>query len=302
MRHDDVEFKLGRGKGVANVHIDRFSSPYDLIRTVRDRDVIPGLERNDFLDPDRDRPSKDPDWNGFSQAHELVELLEEGIRDDRLTREVSAAALNARVERKDRLRDVGMNVYGGAVSVPALLSGHPKAMFCVKRRPVRTRILNLGVEIAANWSFRKQQLEEAGQAVARTVASLEKAGYRVQVTVGCSVWDYEQSGRVIIAMSMPVKGAGEPLNYRRMLYPLTDVSFWRGVCFGWIVRNPWFSCNEGLGRETGYLFDDEQLDAYHELIYGKGARVVRLRELATMDGQRAEGMIQALLLDTEERT
>lgn len=302
---EEIKVKIERrNRSDLTLYVDRFSSPLDLLNTCRKRTLKgPMLASNDYF-ASSTRYAYDPDWSSFRSSDELWGKLEHGIENDELTKDAIRYATTAKVQREDKLRDIGRNVYGGAVIVPAVMCGDPRAMWCVKRKKVRSRIIHLGIDVSMNYGFSSRRYEMAGRAVVKTIARLEKAGYRVSVDI--MVTTYISGGKVL-AMTMPAKRSTEVMNFRRILYPLTDTSFFRGVGFGWIVRHPHMNANDtGLGRDPDAAFSlsemDEKLDELYGAILGPNAHVVMLRDMARKgDENEAARWLEAQLLDTEAR-
>lgn len=302
----EVELRIRRkGDKDLRVYVDRFNGPLDVLETCRRRKLKgPMLATDDFFDETMDRHSSKPGWSGFLRASDLWDKLERGVKDDTLTKDAIRYANTAKVQHEDKLRDIGRNVYGGAVIVPAVMCGDPRAMWCVKRKKVRSRIIRVGIDVAMNANFSKERYEMAGKAVVKTIAKLEKAGYRVSVDVIVTTYLY---GDKLIAMTMPTKRSSEVMNFRKILYPLTDTSFFRGVGFGWIVRQPHMNGDEtrlGTDPDTdfGWSERDDKLEELYGRILDPEAHMVMLRDLARKDSEEeAARWLEAQLLDTEAR-
>lgn len=311
MQSKEFEFDVSERHIIC--HYERFESPNEMYQIYKGLPLIDGklnLRHLDYFDTERDIRPKKPGWAGFSSSESLWDRFLGGIRNDELTADAVKYATNAKVSRRDRLQDIGRNVYGGAVVVPAVLSGDPRNMWCIKRKKVKSRIIPLVIDVALTCNYTSAQYERVGQAVVRTIAKLEKAGYRVGVDVCISIYDdlHENSdGRHIIAMSYPAKRPNEVMNFRKILYPLTDTSFFRGVGFGWMVRNRNMSNDPCLGTNTknAFGFDpedrDEGIDKLYKGMFGNNVIMVRSYDLANRYTlEDAERFLEAQLLDVEE--
>lgn len=289
----------GRYGSTVKVHVERYKGAFDLLDTAEGRRCVKGLEDDDYLDEGRDRFPDRPAWAGFYRSSEARERFIAGIDDDGFAKDVARYADGIRTDEVLRYRDMRRDVRGGAVCVPAVLAGDPRGMWCVTRSKTRSRIVRLGIDAAVTSDFKREKWEKAGRDVVLTVAALEKAGYRVGIEVGMSI--YESRNDTVIAMSLPVKRPEETLSLRKVLYPLTDMSFFRGIGFGWIVRNPYMVRDDGLGTDSfrafGYDDRDEQMTRLAEEMFSPGAVHVRMHDLCTMNG--AAGYLRSLLLDAE---
>ena len=315
MESREFEIKLQNVKTVV-CHYERFLSPNELYQKYSSPDMEVSGEKarlmrcEDYFDRERNpKPSK-PSWSGFSSTNMLWKKFIEGVTNDEVTKDAIKYANTAKVAKEEKLKDISRNVYGGAVIVPAVLSGDPRNMWCVKRKKVRSRIIHLAVDVAITWNFSSDSYITAGKALVRTIAKLERAGYRVGVEVMMSVYDHLNSddrGRHIIAMSYPAKRPNEVMNFRKIIYPLTDTSFFRGVGFGWIVRNPNMGPNGALGQTSGAAFgygDRDQEDGLSQMYGGmfpKDTVVIRFRDVASKRGiEEMERFLEAQMLEVEE--
>lgn len=315
METREFEIRLPNVKTVV-CHYERFLSPNELYQKYSSPEMALCDEKarlmrhDDFFDTERNPKPQKPSWAGFTSTSTLWKKFIEGVTNDEVTKDAMKYANTAKVSREDKLKDIRRNVYGGAVIVPAVLSGDPRNMWCVKRKKVRSRVIHLAVDVALTWDFSSDRYVTAGKALVRTIAKLERAGYRVGVEVMISVYDHmntDDRGRHVIAMSYPAKRPNEVMNFRKIIYPLTDTSFFRGVGFGWIVRNPNMGPNGALGQTAGAAFgysDRNQEDGLEKMYGGmfpKETVVIRFRDVASKrDMGEMERFLEAQMLDVEE--
>lgn len=83
------------------------------------------------------------------------------------------------------------------------------------------------------------------------VLAMERGGYRVNLYVSKANDNYNGQTSLLI---LKVKDAGQSMNVARCAYPLINVSFFRGISFGWYQRAP-LKHSDGYGRPLrGYEF------------------------------------------------
>lgn len=299
------EFEMKRtksGKKTVKVHAEYFSSMGEAVRHVKQ---MPGKEDNkhdQFFQYNRD--PNDPRWSGFTTVAELNDLCENGLKDTGDVTDVIKYAGQAMVQQKDKLVQRCMDVAGGAVDVPLFLSGSPECMMGLKRKKVRSRVVKATVNCEVLCDISANQYLEAGRAIARTVASLEKAGYRVRLVANCGLWD---CGSEAALMSVVIKRENEPCNYRRLLYPLMSPSFFRGLGFNWACTLPDYDPGWGLGQRFDMAFDDsikeETLDQVTRKVCGEGFVRFSINDVVTMNNRNnsdtTEGFLKAKMLDLE---
>lgn len=248
--------------GGVPVHIERYMGTEELLHRLRTPccpDAPPGY---DFLNGD---PPRNPYTYNFADGRELVARMRCGVEGDPGS---MGWDLPVRTGEVDRLARRVVDVAGGAVVVPRLVADEPRCMMSVRRRRIQSRILRLCVDVSMNYRYSAEQYRAAGIEVLRAIRALEAAGYTVVLTIAYTTLMRPDSGGEyeIYAMSVPFKGTGEPLNVRRCLYPLSDVSYMRGVGFCWSVHMDGFT-DRGMGTDFDLAWPERDRAACSEELY-----------------------------------
>lgn len=261
MRRVQFDMDVNRGSDELRVFADNFSSAAELVEYCKGRKCRKGMEKHNYFNGKK--PS-DASWSDFESPEDLMNLIEAGVRDDRILADVSKYALTARVKDQDKLTQRCMDVVGGSVDVPAYLSGVPTCMHGLTRKKVKSKIVKIGVLCDVLCDINSDRYKKAGELITKTIARLEKAGYRIRL-LALNVYDdrdYRDRGdeydgrRDIWVCSHMIKRENEPMNYRRIMFPLTRVAYLRGLGFGWMAVNgsPYIY---GLGGLITNLIDDQ---------------------------------------------
>ena len=225
------------------VFAEHFSSAAELVSYCEGRAYVPGMERNDFFNGEN---PNNPSWSDFKSSKELLELIENGVLDQELLVGVNRYARTAMVKDEEKLTQRCMDVVGGGVDVPAYLTGIPTCMHSMKRKKVKSKIVKLCIYCKALCDVDKNDYKQAGELITKTVAKLEKAGYRIRLIAMDAYEDgdyYERphsmfDGRhAIWVVTHVIKKENEPMNYRRIMFPLTRMAYHRGLGFGWMAVN-----------------------------------------------------------------
>lgn len=229
-------------------------------------------------------------WDGFETYDELRAMADFGVRNQQMVNNIQKYAHKAIVEEKDKYTTRTLNVAGGGVNVPLLLSGSPECMYSRKKAPVKSKIINMGLHCEITGEITPERYEHAGMLIAELVSKLEKAGYRLRINTMDAY--YSGGGHRINVLTTVIKKENEPMNYARLLYPLTNVSFSRGMGFGWCCRNPDFK-NSGLGTYAEYAFDayDRKLkmDEMYEKCTGlKGFTSFQIKDMINMYREKGD--------------
>ena len=234
-----MECDNGWGKKKLRVKAQNFSSAAELVSWCKGRECVDGMHSYDYFNG-RDPSRKG--WSDFSSSEDLKKLVETGVSNKKLIEETAKYARTARVKDEEKLVQRTMDVVGGGVDVPAYLTGVPTCMYGLKKKKVKSRIVKLCIYCKALCNVDKEDYKKAGELIAKTVAKLEKAGYRIRLLAMDAYEDEDNpefyDGRHgIWVVTHMVKRENEPMNYRRILFPLTRMAYHRGLGFGWMAVN-----------------------------------------------------------------
>lgn len=237
------------------VSAENYASASEIIAVAQTRKPNPrvGDEGYDFLG--YDKAPNSPSWDGFSTQDELFEMARLGIKDHDQIESVQRYAFKARADEKEKYTQKILSVAGGGVNIPLLLSGAPECMYSLKRQKVRTKIIKMGIHCEITAEVKEHDYAAIGRLTGQLISKLEKAGYRLRMHSMDAYWP---GGTDIFVLTNVIKRENEPMNYGRILYPLTSVSYTRGLGFGWVARNPDFT-GYSLGGYVEEAFDEDTM-------------------------------------------
>lgn len=227
------------GHGI-RVIAENFDSAAELVRVCKERKVSPYYSSHAYFNEDLTGGS----WDDFEDSNDLIKLVENGVKDQSILDGVNRYARTARVKDEEKLTQRCMDVVGGGVDVPAYLTGVPTCMHSLKRKKVKSKVIKIGIYCHVLCDISAEQYRKAGELITKTVARLEKAGYRIRMR---AVDMYEDSGwrdrkgfdgrHTLWMVTHMVKRENEPMNYRRIMFPITRVAYERGLGFAWMAVN-----------------------------------------------------------------
>ena len=117
-------------------------------------------------------------------------------------------------------------------------------LFAPKRSPLKKKVVvpqDCVLQDASGKYVYTTQEEQA-----KTVAKLEKAGYRIRLLAMDAYEDRNYARRAqkmfdgrhdIWVVTHMIKRENEPMNYRRVMFPLTRMAYHRGLGFAWMSVN-----------------------------------------------------------------
>lgn len=159
----------------------------------------------------------------FSPADTRTALL---YGDERYHERFLAASAQVGKALKDRYEWIPSNVfstdvYGQHVIVERYAAGHPKAFSRKRIRPRRRRSVNIFYDIACAASTPVNQRIESGSIVLAVADALDKMGYEVALTLSIAKFGgNSMADDPTLLMEVALKNYGEPLNPKRLEFPL----------------------------------------------------------------------------------
>lgn len=224
---------------IENYHIfgESYENPRELLNTICARDC--------FFETHRDRLRDDfegNEWCGYRNGKELkADFLSNKCDSESLKALTSVIKPHGKDTPKVRFHN---DVVGFKPVVPLALMNVPKSMFNHKTVTIKSKILNMCVDIGASGGYGPYQLREAGKVIFEAIMGLEQAGYRVNLTVyDTSVMDTDIAWR-----GLKVKDSSQPLDVARCAYPFVNPAYMRGIGFAWYQRTRGFQHEGGYGH------------------------------------------------------
>lgn len=153
--------------------------------------------------------------------------------------EKSVEAVNTRVNQLQkqsfekpprRVRDY----CGFAPIVPNVVIGLPKTMWNNRRDTQKAKCVTIVYDVGVSCGVSRSELEEHGAKIVSYVMNLERLGYRVRID---ALDGFASSGKAY-ALRIPIKNENNPINLKRIAFPMTHVAFSRTLAFDWYERCP----------------------------------------------------------------
>jgi len=256
-----------RTKNIDSLHhrtmIETFSSANELVSITKARKFNP----NGGFDSDTFSGQRDGDgsWQGCKTMKEAVGLLQNGWAENV---EVLKNKMNGTKQKVDGKRMTFKNdVVGYTPIVPLAIMGIPNSMLNSHQRPIKTKIIDLYYDTTVSCGNSPKQILNNGMKIVETVINLEQSGYRVRLSAMQSYSNRETSDTLIVG----VKSENQPLDIKRIMFPLMHPAMFRMIGFGWYERCPTATHRSGYGRALSYTFTEKQMQDFIEKAFGKTA-------------------------------
>lgn len=207
----------------------------------------------------RTRYDDDDDWAGanYDQAREM---LLHGY-------DKSVSAVNSKVNQLQRqsfekpphrIKDY----CGFAPIVPAYVIGLPKTMWNNKKDTPKSKVVTVVYDVGVSCGVSARELEEHGARVVSYIMNLERLGYRVRI----DAMDGFAGGGKAYALRIPIKNENNPINLKRICFPMTHVAFSRTLAFDWYERCPDAKYMGGYGTPIYAMRNDERKEILDQVL------------------------------------
>lgn len=148
-------------------------------------------------------------------------------------------------------------VIGYTPNVPNAILGLPDSMINTTRVPQKVRAVTLIYTITVNCGYNQDDIYKAGLCFLNVVNSLEIQGYRVKVLVEPFCGHQEREEHVCFRVN--VKDWRQPLDLKKLAFPLSHPSMFRRIGFRWLETTPKLN-RRGWIRGYGQAFTNDYED------------------------------------------
>lgn len=189
----------------------------------------------------RETKSEQNDFN-FAKTHnydEAKNLFMFG--DEALYNRLKSSKIGAEI---DRLIGSAINktkyenrFYGCIPNVPAFLIGNPINMINNERNKIDNKIINIFLNITCSCYVSSYDIENMGIKYLKLIDFLEKKGYRCNLYAGNVAEGATHGEEIKHFFLTKIKTDREPLNIKKMAFPIAHPSMLRRMFFKWCEVN-----------------------------------------------------------------
>lgn len=126
-------------------------------------------------------------------------------------------------------------VVGFAPHVPNAILGLPNSMIYTERTPMKAKVVRLIHNQTMNAGTSEKTIMNAGLTVLKIAYSLERKGYRVRIDVNPM---FTQSGSETACALVCVKDWRQPIDIKKVAFPIAHPSMFRRLGFRWLESTP----------------------------------------------------------------
>lgn len=239
------------------VMIERYNSAMEVAEDCRHRE----LTSSSFNDKSKETFDS---WEGVETYEEALNLLSNGYQP---TVEKLKAKLRGTVTGNGKRITFKNDIAGFAPVVPLALQGVPNSMINTTYKPIKCKVIDIYYDVTCSASTDSKTIIENGQKLLGAVLDLEAQGYKFNIYAMQSYTD-EKSADIL---TVKVKSSNQPLDLKRISFPLTHTAFFRVIGFDWYSRTPKGKYRLGYGKALAYQMRTEEMTEFAKQLFGNNA-------------------------------
>lgn len=215
-------------------HIERFDSAAEVVEKCRSRKMTSA--RFDDV-----KNMSLGSWYGVDSYDQALEYMRTGYQP---TVESMKGVFRANKMGEGTRFSFRNEIQGFAPVVPLALKNVPNCMVNMMMKPIKAKVIDIYYDSTAVCSVSSKKIIEAGQKLLGTIIEMERQGYRFNL---CAVQNYSDSSDSDM-MIVKLKNASQPLDLKRVSFPLTHTAFFRVIGFDWYSKVPGGRYRSGYGQ------------------------------------------------------
>lgn len=231
-----------------------------------------------------------PRWGSFTGASrdEAYRMLREGYQPvvDSLKAKMKFTASGS-AKRFKMQNDVA----GFQPIIPNAIMGLPNSMINSSLKPIKTKVVDIYYEMTVPYYREAGELIQAGQKMLGVIMELELQGYRFNLYCTQGYYNDTQGCDMLC---VKIKSANQPMDLKRMSFPIAHTAFFRGIGFDWYSKFPKGTYRDGYGRHITADKSVEDVQEEYKKLFGKSAIFFSANTIVSK-GDQAEQYIKEVL-------
>lgn len=258
MKHYQSKATTRGGKDFV-FNVEQYDSALELYNTNRTRKVTDAWKGSNITES-----SISSSFHGVSSMEEAHKMLRDGWADKvdemiALVNKAATVSINKRTAFKN-------DVVGFAPVVPLAMMNVPNSMLNTAVKPTKSKVIKICYLNDDNGGTSPETFLKRGKRVLEAIINLERNGYRCELYTA----QFYVSGNRADSLLVRIKEANQPLDVKRVMFPMAHPAFLRVIGFEWEDKCPTNIYMSGRGRALHSTDDHERLfvEAFgSELVY-----------------------------------
>lgn len=241
--------------------IESYNSSMDVVRDCKTRKITDS-DFHDMQDGTLGGHSKS--FCGVDSYEQALQFLEEGYQP---TVEKLKTGIKTNLQGNGKRISFHNDIVGYAPIVPLAILGVPQSMINSKMKPIKAKVVDIYYNMTASCNTKSKDIIDAGVKLLSAIIALEQQGYRFNLY---AVQNYYKTGKCYM-LKVKVKDAMQPIDLKRISFPLTHTGFFRVIGFDWYSKCPEAKYMSGYGHSLDYDYSNEQMQKTAKELFGDNA-------------------------------
>ena len=268
------EYKVENGY---KIMCERYNSAAEVVNDAKTRKITNSRVDNMAVN----LGGQDSHWCGVKNYEEALQLLSEGYQP---VVEKLKAEIKANVQGNAKRVSFRNDIVGYAPVVPLAIMGVPNAMMNSYMKTIKAKVVDVYYDGTFRSGVKSDDILKTGAKVLSVIIALEQQGYRFNLYQAQGYADGEDCDMLVVK----IKDAAQPLDLKRVSFPMTHTAFFRVIGFDWYSKTP-----RGKFRSVyGHALINEgrvnkKIDEIAKTMFGENAVYISGEKLH-QEGSRAE--------------
>lgn len=225
-------------------------------------------------------------WHGVESYDQALNLLSYGYQP---TVEKMKESLKVSVMGEIKRISFQNDIVGFAPVVPLAMMGVPNNMINMRMKPIKAKVIDVYYDMTCSSATKSDAIIKAGQNILGAIIELEKQGYRFNLY---GVQSYTDGNSADI-LAVKIKSSNQPLDLKRISFPLTHTAFFRVIGFDWYSRCPKAKYRYSYGHAAYFEFmSDDELSEFGKEVFGKNAVYISAMKIKNEDKSYLKGVFE----------
>lgn len=157
------------------------------------------------------------------------------------------------------------DVAGFQPIIPNAIMGLPNSMINSRMTPIKTKVIDVYYDMTCSAMTESDDLIKAGQKMFGVIMELEAQGYRFNLFCTQS---YYSASEGCDMLCLKVKSANQPMDLKRMSFPIAHTAFFRGLGFEWYSKFPQGTYRDSYGQAIAYSKTQSEIQNEYRKFFG----------------------------------
>lgn len=241
--------------------VESYNSSMDVVKDCKTRNITDSMFSNM---QDGTLGGHSEEWCGVDSYEQALKFLEEGYQP---TVEKLKVGIKANLQGNGKRISFFNDIVGYAPVVPLAILGVPQSMINSYMKPIKAKVIDVYYNMTASAFTDSEDIIDAGIKMLSTIVALEQQGYRFNLyAVQC----YYRHNKCYM-LKVKVKDAMQPIDLKRISFPLTHTGFFRVIGFDWYSKCPEAKYLSEYGKPIEHEFSVEKMTKAMKEIFGNNA-------------------------------